>query len=71
MPYQGAANSMDRQSTILPAEGPLTITARPVKLLFQAVLCQQLWYHDPQVLEHAWREEVEQETFAMIQEHSQ
>lgn len=33
MPYQGAANSMDGQSTILPAVGPLATTARSVKLL--------------------------------------
>lgn len=66
MPYQGAANSVDGQSTILSVIGPLATTARSVKLLFQAVLSQQPWYHDPLVLELPWRDDVEQETRAMI-----
>ncbi|PLB55430.1 amidase [Aspergillus steynii IBT 23096] len=67
VPYEGAANSMDGQSTILSVIGPLAATARSLKLLFKAVLSQQPWYHDPLVLELPWRDEIEKETRALIE----
>lgn len=67
IPYEGAANSMDGQSTILSVIGPLATTVRSVKLLFKAVLSQQPWYHDPLVLELPWRDAVEEETRALIE----
>jgi amidase len=62
MPYQGAANSMDGQSTILSVIGPLAPTARSLTLLFKTVLSQEPWYHDPLVLELPWRDAVAEET---------
>jgi amidase len=68
MPYQGAANSMDGQSTILSVIGPLASTARSLTLLFKAVLSQQPWYHDPLVLELPWRDTVVEETRSWIEQ---
>ncbi|TQB75714.1 hypothetical protein MPDQ_002014 [Monascus purpureus] len=68
IPYQGAANSMDGQNTILSVIGPLAPTARSVKLLFKAVLSQRPWYHDPLAVELPWRDDIEQETRALIEE---
>ncbi|KAL4810834.1 amidase signature domain-containing protein [Aspergillus unguis] len=66
MPYEGAANSMDGQSSILSVIGPLASTARSLQFLFKAVLSQQPWLHDPLVLELPWRSEVEEETRALV-----
>ncbi|KAJ9315160.1 hypothetical protein DTO271D3_4613 [Paecilomyces variotii] len=68
VPYEGAANSMDGQSTILSVIGPLAATAPDLKLLFKAVLSQQPWYHDPLAVELPWRDDVEKETLALIKE---
>ncbi|GES63555.1 general amidase GmdA [Aspergillus terreus] len=68
MPYEGAANSMDGQNTILSVIGPLAASAGSLKLLFKAVLSQQPWYYDPLVTELPWRDEMEQETRALIEQ---
>ncbi|KAH8427786.1 putative general amidase GmdA [Aspergillus melleus] len=68
VPYEGAANSMDGQNTILSVIGPLATTARSLKLLFKAVLSQQPWYYDPLVIELPWRDAVEEETRALIEQ---
>lgn len=68
LPYQGAANSMDGQNTILSVVGPMTTTARSLTLLFKAVLTQQPWCYDPLVLEIPWRDDVERETRALIEQ---
>lgn len=68
MPYQGAANSMDGQSTILSVIGPLAPSARSLSLLFKSVLSQQPWFHDPLALELPWREDVVQETRSLIEQ---
>ena len=66
MPYEGAANSIDGQNLMLSVVGPLATTARSLTLLFQAVLSQQPWYHDPLVLELPWRTDIEERTRALI-----
>ncbi|KAL4752789.1 hypothetical protein BDW72DRAFT_170576 [Aspergillus terricola var. indicus] len=68
IPYEGAANSMDGQNTILSVIGPLASTARSLQLLFKAVLQQQPWLYDPLVLEIPWRSELEQETRALVEQ---
>lgn len=68
VPYEGAANSMDGQNTILSVIGPLAPTARSVKLLFKAVLSQQPWYHDPLVVELPWRDNIEKETRELVEQ---
>lgn len=66
IPYQGAANSMDGQGTILSVIGPLAPTARSLTLLFKAVLQQQPWLHDPLAFELPWRDEIVEDTKALI-----
>ncbi|KAJ5548198.1 hypothetical protein N7513_005432 [Penicillium frequentans] len=66
IPYEGAANSMDGQNSILSVIGPLAPTARSLTFLFKAVLSQEPWYHDPLVLELPWRDEIVQETCSLI-----
>ncbi|KAL4911110.1 hypothetical protein BDW74DRAFT_5788 [Aspergillus multicolor] len=68
IPYEGAANSMDGQNTILSVIGPLAGTARSLQLLFKAVLAQQPWLHDPLVHEIPWRSEIEQETRSLVEQ---
>ncbi|KAL2871011.1 putative general amidase GmdA [Aspergillus lucknowensis] len=68
IPYEGAANSMDGQNTILSVSGPLASTARSLQLLFKAVLSQQPWLHDPLALELPWRSDIEQETRALVEQ---
>ncbi|KGO41171.1 Amidase, fungi [Penicillium expansum] len=67
IPYQGAANSMDGQGTILSVIGPIAPSARSLTLLFKAVLGQEPWLYDPLALELPWRDEIVQETRALIE----
>lgn len=66
IPYEGAANSMDGQNSILSVIGPLAPTARSLTFLFKAILSQEPWYHDPLALELPWRDEIVQETCSLI-----
>lgn len=66
MPYQGAANSMDGQSSILSVIGPLAQSARSLSFIFKSILSAQPWYHDPLVLELPWRESIIKETRSLI-----
>lgn len=67
VPYEGAANSIDGQNTILSVIGPIATTARSVKFLFKAVLSQKPWLYDPMAIELPWRDDVERETRALIE----
>jgi amidase len=67
IPYEGAANSMDGQNSILSAIGPLAPTVGALKLLFKSILSQQPWLHDPLALELPWRDEMEEQTLALIE----
>lgn len=60
LPYEGMANSMDGQNSILSVVGPLATTARSVKLLTKAILSQKPWLYDPLVVELPWRDSQEQ-----------
>ncbi|KAA8644373.1 hypothetical protein EYZ11_001386 [Aspergillus tanneri] len=66
MPYQGAANSMDGQNTMLSVIGPLATTARSLQFLFKSILSQKPWYYDPLALELPWRDAIEHETRELI-----
>lgn len=57
VPYQGIANSMDGQNTILSVVGPLAPSAESLRLVMNAVLSQQPWLHDPLVVDLPWRED--------------
>lgn len=60
LPYEGMANSMDGQNTILSVVGPLATTARSLTLLTKSVLSQSPWLYDPLVVEMPWRDSQEQ-----------
>ncbi|KAF1811890.1 amidase [Eremomyces bilateralis CBS 781.70] len=58
LPYEGMANSMDGQNSILSVVGPLSSTPGGLKLVTKALLGMQPWSYDPMVVELPWREEV-------------
>ncbi|KAE7996952.1 hypothetical protein FH972_001628 [Carpinus fangiana] len=60
LPYEGMANSMDGQNSILSVVGPLASSVQSLRLAVQAILAQQPWLHDPLVLELPWRSKEEQ-----------
>ncbi|APA08584.1 hypothetical protein sscle_04g033540 [Sclerotinia sclerotiorum 1980 UF-70] len=60
MPYEGMANSLAGQNTILSVVGPIATTARSLKLVMKSILSAQPWLHDPLVCEIPWRDEQEQ-----------
>lgn len=53
--YQGMANSMDGQNSVLSVVGPLATTPGALKLVTQALLTKQPWLHDPLVHPIPWR----------------
>lgn len=59
LPYEGMANSMDGQNSILSVVGPLATTPDALKLLVQGLISTQPWLHDPLVHEIPWRDEAE------------
>lgn len=66
LPYEGMANSMDGQNSILSVVGPLATTARSLRLLTKAILSQEPWLYDPLVVEMPWRDSQEQAIFDII-----
>lgn len=64
IPYEGACNSMDGQSSIMSVIGPMATSSRSLKLLFQSVLGTSPWLHDPLAVELPWRDAVEQEVLS-------
>lgn len=70
MPYEGMANSMDGQNTVLSVVGPLATTARAVRHLTKSVLSQKPWLHDPLVVDMPWRDAQEQAILDIIKSSS-
>lgn len=70
LPYQGMANSLDGQNTILSVVGPLGTSVGALKLVIQGILSQQPWLHDPLVHELPWRDEQEQQVLNLIKSSS-
>ncbi|KAH6653246.1 amidase signature domain-containing protein [Truncatella angustata] len=62
LPYEGMANAMDGQNTVLSVVGPLSTSAGGLKLLTKAILSADPWNHDPLVTEMPWRNELENQT---------
>ncbi|EED17167.1 general amidase GmdA, putative [Talaromyces stipitatus ATCC 10500] len=56
LPYEGMANSMDGQNSVLSVVGPLATSVASLKLLVKSLLSQEPWLHDPLVLELPWRD---------------
>lgn len=69
MPYEGMANSMDGQNTILSVVGPLATSVGALKLVIKGILSQQPWLHDPLVVEIPWRDEHEQVVLDIARRH--
>jgi amidase len=67
LPYEGMANSMDGQNTVLSVVGPLGTTAASLRLVTKALLSQQPWLHDPLVHEIPWRSEEEEKIQQLLQ----
>jgi amidase len=59
LPYEGMANSMDGQNTILSVVGPLATSIGALKLVIKGLLSTKPWNQDPLVLEMPWRPEQE------------
>lgn len=59
LPYEGMANSMDGQNSILSVVGPLATSPDALKLIIQALLSTKPWLHDPLVHEIPWRDEAD------------
>ena len=66
LPYEGMANSMDGQNSILSVVGPLSHSAASLRLLVKSLLTQQPWLHDPLVHEIPWRDTQELEISDLI-----
>ena len=62
LPYEGMANSMDGQSTVLSVVGPLARSVSSLQMMMKAVLSQKPWLHDPLVNEIPWRQDQEDGT---------
>lgn len=59
MPYEGMANSMDGQNSVLSVVGPLATSPDALRFIMQALLSTKPWLHDPLVHEIPWRPEAE------------
>jgi amidase len=66
LPYEGMANSMDGQNSILSVVGPLGTSVGALKLVIKGILSQQPWLHDPLVAEIPWRDEQEQAVLDIV-----
>lgn len=66
MPYEGMANSMDGQNTVLSVVGPLSHTVGGLRLAMKSLLSTQPWLHDPLVVEMPWRDDEEREILDLI-----
>ncbi|RDW85502.1 putative glutamyl-tRNA(Gln) amidotransferase subunit A [Coleophoma crateriformis] len=60
LPYEGMANSMDGQNTILSVVGPIATSVASLQLAVKSILSTEPWLHDPLVAEIPWRDEQEQ-----------
>ena len=66
MPYEGMANSMDGQNSVLSVVGPLATTARAVRFATKSILSQQPWLYDPGVIDMPWRDAEEQAVHDLV-----
>ncbi|KAK5679947.1 hypothetical protein LTS10_007895 [Elasticomyces elasticus] len=59
LPYEGMANSMEGQNSILSVVGPLATTPGALKLLVQGLIGTKPWLHDPLTHEIPWRDDAD------------
>ena len=67
LPYEGMANSMDGQNSVLSVVGPLSHSVASLRLLVKSLLAQQPWLHDPLVNEIPWRDDQEKQVQDLLQ----
>ena len=66
MPYEGMANSMDGQNSLLSVVGPISHSVASLRLAMKSLLSQQPWLYDPLVVEMPWRDSQEKEVLEII-----
>lgn len=66
LPYEGMANSMDGQNTILSVVGPLATSVGALRLAFKSILAREPWLHDPLVVDMPWRDQQEQAVIDVV-----
>lgn len=59
--YQGLANSMDGQNSVLSVVGPLARSVATLRLMVKSLLKLEPWLRDPLVHEMPWRDDHEQQ----------
>lgn len=59
--YQGMANSMDGQNSLLSVVGPLAHSVATLRLMVKSLLTLEPWLRDPLVHELPWRDDHEQQ----------
>ena len=57
LPYEGAANSMDGQNSVLSVVGPLAPSVSTLQLVVKSLLSREPWLHDPLVHDMPWRDD--------------
>ncbi|KAL8910364.1 MAG: hypothetical protein Q9171_004318 [Xanthocarpia ochracea] len=57
LPYEGMANSMDGQNSVLSVVGPLAPSVTTLQLLVKSLLSREPWLHDPLVHDMPWRDD--------------
>ncbi|CAM1508942.1 Fc.00g026810.m01.CDS01 [Cosmosporella sp. VM-42] len=55
IPYEGVANSMDGQMSLLSVIGPMATSVRSLRLLMESVLETQPWLRDPLCVSLPWK----------------
>ena len=60
LPYEGMANSVDGQNSVLSVVGPIATSPDGLRLVMKGLLSKSPWLHDPLVHEIPWRDEAEQ-----------
>lgn len=66
LPYEGMANSLDGQNSVLSVVGPIGTTAGSLKLIVKSILSQNPWRYDPMVVEMPWRDAEEQAVVDLV-----
>jgi amidase len=66
LPYEGMANSIDGQNSILSVVGPLATSIPALRLAAKGMLAQQPWLHDPLVHPLPWRDDEERQILDIV-----
>ncbi|KAL5350792.1 hypothetical protein ACLOAV_004363 [Pseudogymnoascus australis] len=66
LPYEGMANAMQGQNSILSVVGPMGTSVGGLRLVMKAILSQKPWLYDPAVHEIPWRSEQEEAVLQLI-----